>query len=64
MRLARVRAKGRLSSEPARGFLGFVEPAFDWTLKQPATEQFLTAGLVSDPGRHDAMVMFAAIVVK
>lgn len=35
------------ASEPARGFLGFVEPTFDWALKQPATEQFLTAGLVN-----------------
>jgi hypothetical protein len=35
------------AKEPARGFLGFVEPTFDWTLKQPATEQFLTAGLVN-----------------
>jgi len=59
-----VRAKRGLSSEPARGFLGFVEPTFDWTLKQPATEQFLTAGLVSDPGQPDAMEMSAAIVVK
>jgi hypothetical protein len=35
------------ANEPARGFLGFVEPTFDWTLKQPLTDQFLTAGLVT-----------------
>jgi hypothetical protein len=35
------------ASRPARAFIGFVEPTFDWTLRQPTTGQFLTAGLVN-----------------
>ncbi|MEO7404695.1 MAG: hypothetical protein ABIU95_13585, partial [Burkholderiales bacterium] len=31
--------------KPARAFIGHVEPTFDWTIKQPATGQFLSASL-------------------
>lgn len=31
---------------PVRAFIGHIEPTFDWTLKQPATGQFLTSTLV------------------
>jgi hypothetical protein len=34
------------AGKPVRAFLGHVEPTFDWTLKQPATGQFLTSSLV------------------
>jgi hypothetical protein len=34
------------AEEPLRAFIGHVEPTFDWTLRQPATGQFLTAGIV------------------
>lgn len=54
--LKRVAATGALVSplpeallgakKPLRAFIGHVEPTFDWTLKQPATGQHLTAGLV------------------
>ncbi|HLK69026.1 MAG TPA: hypothetical protein VKU19_36590 [Bryobacteraceae bacterium] len=33
------------AEKPARAFLGHVEPAFNWTLQQPATGQFLTSTL-------------------
>jgi hypothetical protein len=33
------------ADNPARGFLGHVEPTFDWTLLQSATGQFLTFSL-------------------
>lgn len=32
--------------KPARAFIGHVEPTFDWTVRQPATGQFLTAAIV------------------
>ena len=35
------------AAQPVRAFLGHVEPTFDWTLKQPATGQFLTSSLVT-----------------
>lgn len=33
-------------AKPARAFIGHVEPTFDWTVRQPATGQFLSAALV------------------
>jgi hypothetical protein len=35
------------AKKPARAFLGHIEPTFDWTLRQPATGQLLTATLVN-----------------
>jgi hypothetical protein len=32
-------------AQPARAFLGHVEPTFDWTLRQPATGQLLSSTL-------------------
>jgi hypothetical protein len=34
------------AEQPLRAFIGHVEPTFDWTLKQPATGQFLTASII------------------
>ena len=34
------------AERPLRAFIGHVEPTFDWTLKQSATGQFLTANIV------------------
>jgi hypothetical protein len=34
------------AERPLRAFIGHVEPTFDWTLKQPATGQFVTASIV------------------
>lgn len=34
------------AARPARAFIGHVEPTFDWTVRQPATGQFLSAALV------------------
>ena len=34
------------AARPLRAFLGHVEPTFDWTIKQPATGQYLTSDLI------------------
>jgi hypothetical protein len=34
------------AERPLRAFIGHVEPTFDWTLKQTATGQFLTASIL------------------
>jgi hypothetical protein len=33
------------AKKPLRAFIGHVEPTFDWTIRQPATKQFLTTAL-------------------
>ena len=39
--------------KPARGFIGHVEPTFDWTIGSPLTGQHLTAALVN--GLYDVL---------
>jgi hypothetical protein len=34
------------AKNPARAFIGHVEPTFDWTLRRPATDQALTSSLI------------------
>jgi len=33
------------AKKPLRAFIGHVEPTFDWTIRQPATGQYLTSAL-------------------
>jgi hypothetical protein len=35
------------AEKPLRAFIGHVEPTFDWTVKQPETEQMLTQRLIT-----------------
>jgi hypothetical protein len=47
------------AAKPARAFLGHVEPTFDWTVRQPATGQFLSASLVA--ALYDELFLSAPI---
>jgi hypothetical protein len=41
------------AKKPLRAFVGHVEPTFDWTLRQPGTNQHLTVGLCE--ALHDGL---------